>query len=258
MSENKYNIGRFVWRELLTTDVEAAKGFYGELLGWSFKAAMDMGPMGTYWIASVGETGVCGMMTKPADVPAPSHWSGYVSVEDVDAAIARAVAAGGQNPMPAMSMPGVGRMGVILDPMGAVSWAFRGETGDMPIKRPEVGDFCWESLASSDVEKAKAFYGEVYGWKATAFGPNMTTFGVAEGMEGQVADVMAAPPGVPSHWVSNVVVAKLADSRARAEKLGGTVMVPEIAVPGIGLIAIVQDPTGAVLALFEPAPMMGA
>jgi predicted enzyme related to lactoylglutathione lyase len=257
MSEVTYTLGRFVWRELLTSDVEGAKGFYGELLGWSFKG-VDIGEGGTYWLANVGETQVCGLMKKPDEVPMPSHWAGYVSVDDVDAAIARAIAEGGMSPMPAMDMPGVGRMGVILDPAGAVSWAFRSEKGDMPVKQPGLSEFCWESLAAADVEKSKAFYGKVYGWKASAFGPNMTTFGTGEGMENQVADVMAAPPGVPSHWVSNVVVAKLADSRARVEKLGGKVLMGEIAVPGIGLIAIVQDPQGATIALFEPSPAMGA
>lgn len=257
MSEVTYTPGRFVWRELLTTDVEGAKGFYGELLGWSFKG-MDMGGGATYWLASVGDKQVGGMMKKPDEVPMPSHWAGYVSVGDVDAAIASAIAAGGMSPMPAMDMPGVGRMGVILDPAGAVSWAFKSEKGDMPVGRPGLGEFCWESLAAGDVEQAKAFYGKVYGWKASAFGPEMTTFGTGEGMENQVADVMAAPPGVPPHWVSNVVVANLADSRGRVEKLGGTVLMGEIAVPGIGLIAIVQDPQGATIALFEPSAEMGS
>lgn len=251
MSENKYTFGRFVWRELLTDNVEGAKGFYGELFGWSFKG-VDMGPMGTYWLCSAGETQVGGLMQKPANLPAPSHWAGYVSVDDVDAAVARAKEAGGQNPMPPMELPDVGRMGVILDPAGAVSWAFKSARGDLPVKRPGLGEFCWESLASTDVKTAVAFYQKVYGWKSSEF-QGMTVFGTGEGMENQVADVNAAPPGVPSHWVSNVVVADLAESRGRVAKLGGKVLMDEIVVPNIGKIAIVQDPQGATLALFQPS-----
>jgi predicted enzyme related to lactoylglutathione lyase len=53
MSEKIFTHGRFVWRELMTTDVDSAKGFYGELLGWSFKG-MEMPHGDTYWIAEVG------------------------------------------------------------------------------------------------------------------------------------------------------------------------------------------------------------
>lgn len=251
MSENQYTFGRFVWRELLTDNVEGAKGFYGELLGWTFKGS-DMGPMGTYWLCHAGEAQVAGIMQKPANLPAPPHWAGYVSVDDVDAALARAKEAGGQVPMPPMEVPDVGRMGVLLDPAGAVSWAFKSARGDLPIKRPAPGEFCWESLAATDIKAAVAFYQKVYPWKASEF-QGMTVFGTGEGMENQVADVNAAPPGVPSHWLSNVVVADLSESRGRVAKLGGKVLMEEIVVPNIGKIAVVQDPQGATLALFQPA-----
>lgn len=250
MGDTTYTHGRFVWRELMTTDVEDAKGFYGELFGWAFKGS-EMPGGTTYWVASAGEKQVGGLMQKPKDVDAPPHWSGYVSVPDVDAATARAKAEGGQSPM-SLDIEGVGRMGLILDPNGAVSWAFKASTGDTPMTgRPQVGEFCWESLATQDLAKAKSFYQAVYGWKPSEFN-GMTVFGVAEGMEGQVADVMPSPPGAPSFWGSHVVVAKVADARARVAKLGGKILMEEIAVPNIGLISVVQDRQGATISLFEP------
>lgn len=251
MSEKIYTHGRFVWRELLTTDVDGAKGFYGELLGWRY-AKMDMPDGSVYWIVQAGDARVGGLMKKPEEVQAPSYWSAYVSVDDVDAAVARAKARGGQSPMPTMDIPGVGRMAVILDPWGACSWAFKSEQGDIPMtERPKPGEFCWESLSATDLEQAKAFYQDVYGWKASEFN-GMTVFGVGEGMENQVADAMAAPPGAPAYWASHVVVPSVADARARAQRLGGKVLVEEIAVPNIGLISIVQDPQGATISLFQP------
>jgi predicted enzyme related to lactoylglutathione lyase len=251
MSEKTFTHGRFVWHELLTTDVESAKGFYGELFGWSFKG-MPMPDGGTYWIAQLGETGVGGIMKKPDEVPMPNFWSAYVSVNDVDATVARAKAEGGQSPMPAMDLDGVGRMGVVIDPGGAVTWAFTSAQGDTPrTERPKLGEFCWESLASTDIAKATDFYAKVYGWKASNFN-GMTVFGVGEGMENQVADVMPAPPGAPSFWGSHVVVASVADARARVKKLGGTITVEEIVVPSIGKIAIAQDREGATICMFQP------
>lgn len=256
MSTNDKTPGRFVWRELMTSDVEAAKGFYGELLGWSFQS-MDMGPGGTYWLISVGGAQRGGLMKLPANVPAPPHWMSYVSVEDVDATIAKAKAAGGQAPMGSMTMDGVGTMAVIMDPQGAATMAYCGVDADPTPERPKPGEFCWESLSTTDLEAAKRFYTEVYGWKASSFA-GMTTFGVADGMEGQIADAQSPPPGAPSFWNTHVVVENLASSVARVDKLGGKVLMADIDVPGIGHIGMVQDPQGAVIALFQPNPDMGA
>lgn len=69
-----------------------------------------------------------------------------------------------------------------------------------------------------------------------------------------VADVETAPPNVPTHWLVHVVVDKLEDARGRAEKLGGKVLMAEIKVPSVGRMAVIADPLGAAISLFEPAP----
>ncbi len=77
--------GMFVCNELLTRDVESAKQFYTELVGWTFK------PMpiehGTYWIAEIDGKPVAGLMAMPSDMPehVPPHWFEYMEVDDVDA-----------------------------------------------------------------------------------------------------------------------------------------------------------------------------
>lgn len=255
MSDKHYTFGRFVWRELMTTDVEAAKGFYGELFGWSFKA-MDMGGS-TYWVVSAGTNAIGGIMKQPPGVAYPPAWMSYVSVDDVDATIEKAKAAGGQVPMGPMNAGDVGRFAVIVDPGGAATFAFKSNEGDPKIdRRPLPSEFCWESLSTHDADAAKTFYAKVYGWKAASFGADMSTFGVAEGMEGQVADIGPGMPGLPSFWMTHVVVESLAKSRERAKKLGGTIAMEEIPVPGIGKIGIVKDAQGATICLFEPAAEM--
>ena len=66
-----------------------------------------------------------------------------------------------------------------------------------------------------------------------------------------IADIQKPPPGVPPNWLTYVIVAKLADGRARAEKLGGKILMAEIEVPGMGAFGVVQDNLGAVIGLFE-------
>lgn len=252
--ENKYREGQFVWRELMTSDAQKARGFYGELLGWSFQD-MPM-PNGVYTIISKGETRVGGLMDMPPGSAFPPNWLSYVSVKDVDAVLAATKARGGQQIM-VEDIPGVGRIGVLLDPQGAALGLMRAATGDDPSAgMPGTGSFCWETLNAKDPEAAKKFYAEVIGWTLGSSPSNEErVFNAGDTM---VADVETAPPNVPAHWLVHVVVDKLEDARSRAEKLGGKVLMAEIKVPSVGRMAVIADPLGAAISLFEPAPPAAA
>ncbi|MFO0587353.1 MAG: VOC family protein [Polyangiaceae bacterium] len=245
--EKKYREGQFVWRELMTTDVAKAKAFYGELLGWTF-ADMPI-EHGTYTIVKKGDTNVAGMMAFPEQGPPPA-WVSYASTTDVDRCLAAAKENGGGVILPATNAAGVGRFAIMTDSTGGALGLLCSEEGDMPpIMRPETGMFCWESLSTTDIEKAKSFFGAVLGW-TTVDGPGGST--VVKAGEAMVADFGKSPPGAPSHWIQHVIIPNLETSRAQAEKLGATVVVPEIKVPTVGRMAFVKDPTGAMISLFEP------
>jgi predicted enzyme related to lactoylglutathione lyase len=240
--------GRFAWRELVTSDVAAAKRFYGEVFGWSSQE-VPMGGM-NYTMFAANGVDVAGAMPLPMkDVP--PHWYGYVTVEDVDAGATRAAAAGGQLVMPAQDAPGIGRFAVALDDQGAVFGFFKPEDAPTAPGAPKVGEFCWESYGSNDHAKAIAFYTKVLGWKTGPFG-GMTTFGIGDGPANQVADLSPAPPGVPPHWMSHVVVDSLAPARERVKRLGGSILMDAIVVPSVGTFAVVRDPQGATISLFQP------
>ena len=112
--------GDFSWTELMTRDVEAAKKFYGELLGWD----MDDMPMqsGSYTVLKLGEQAVGGIMKMPAQILAevPPHWAAYVTVADVDAVAKRAQELGATTIVPPTDIPNVGRFYTFRDPEGAV------------------------------------------------------------------------------------------------------------------------------------------
>ncbi len=111
--------GAFSWSELMTSDPTAAAAFYGPLFGWRIEA-MDMGG-GPYHVLKVGDSAVGGIMKTPAEAgPMPPAWGCYVTVADVAATAAQATALGGKVVVPAMDVPGVGRMAVIADPQGAM------------------------------------------------------------------------------------------------------------------------------------------
>jgi predicted enzyme related to lactoylglutathione lyase len=115
----------FIWTELQTTDDEAAKSFYAAIAGWSY-AAHNMGPQGAYWIASVGEMRVAGLMKIPAHGGPPrSFWMPYIAVEDADVMAARAKSLGGSIVVAPADIPNVGRFAVIADPTGAATAIMR-------------------------------------------------------------------------------------------------------------------------------------
>ena len=110
--------GAFSWSELMTPDPAAATAFYGPLFGW--KAEPMPMPQGTYTVVKAGDASVGGIMSPPPGMEgAPAVWGVYVTVTDVDATVAQAVALGGKVIAPVMEVPGVGRMAVLADPQGA-------------------------------------------------------------------------------------------------------------------------------------------
>ena len=125
MSDEKSPVGTFCWNELMTRDIQAARKFYSELVGWN---PADSGMPGmNYTILKVGDKDVGGMMAMPDEVPkeVPSHWMSYILVEDVDAAARKTTELGGTVIHGPEDIPTVGRYCVIQDPTGATVSLFK-------------------------------------------------------------------------------------------------------------------------------------
>jgi predicted enzyme related to lactoylglutathione lyase len=112
--------GEISWNELITSDAPAALKFYGELFGWTLLQEMDMGEAGKYFIYGQGDKQYGGMMTKTADMPMPPMWVYYISVDDLDATIARANAKGAKTLFGPIEVPGGTRVAQLSDPQGAL------------------------------------------------------------------------------------------------------------------------------------------
>ena len=122
-SSPKWMHGAFYWNELMTRDIERAKTFYQTAIGWHFDA-MPMAE-GTYWIAKMGETPVGGIfpLTSPQFDGVPESWMSYLAVDDVDARVKKAAAAGATLMRPVFDVPGVGRIAILKEPGGAgIGW----------------------------------------------------------------------------------------------------------------------------------------
>jgi len=127
MEEHALNQGStFVWHELYVPDVDAAVKFYTKNLGFGTES-MPMGEGFNYTMLTKNGKGVCGVMSTsggPAE-GAPTHWATYLAVDDVDSRLEKCTAAGSKIVVPAMDVPGVGRMALISDPQGAHIWLYK-------------------------------------------------------------------------------------------------------------------------------------
>lgn len=259
MTETATNTGRFVWYDLMTKDLEQSKAFYSGLFGWTTKS-MDMGDKGKYDMLHMGEMPIGGMVALegPGTEEVPSHWMPYVQTEDIEACLGRSTSGGGTTCVPVTEIPGTGSFAVITDPGGGAISAFQG-TPDHAQPIPDVplpGTFSWCELHADDPEAAKTFYGETFGWnfKSHDMGP-MGTYTVITMGTKEVGGIMQRPPGSPGRqaWMPYVSVEDVDADTTKAGELGGTVIMPPMDIPGIGRFSVVQDPGGAVFALYKDA-----
>lgn len=251
-------LGRFVWYELATTDPSAAKRFYPEVMGWTTEE-MEGGPIPyTIWMKDGRQIG--GLMELPEEarkMGAPPHWVPYIGTPSVDDTAAQAKKLGGLVIVPPTDIPNIGRFAVLKDPQGAVFSIFTpGEGPDRPFGRPQIGDFSWHELLTTDREGAFKFYSALFGWvEISSFdmgpGGKYVEYGLDKdaplgGMFNKTPD-MPFPP----NWTLYVRVPSIKKAVEAARKLGANVMIDEMEVPGGDLIAQVMDPQNAVIAMHE-------
>jgi len=124
------------------------------------------------------------------------------------------------------------------------------------------GHFCWVDLATADAGKAKAFYGALFGWRASEQRANGGSFDLLQLAGANVGslyqlDLAHRQRGVPSHWTPYVRVGDIDEAVRRAAALGGSLLVGPLCIPGVAHIALVADPAGAALGLWQPLAPAG-
>jgi uncharacterized protein len=248
----QYTPGTFCWTDLTTTDQDAAKQFYGGLFGWEF----EDNPVGegvVYSMARLDGKDVGAISPQPQmlrDAGAPPTWNSYVSVESADATAEQAQASGGAVMSPPFDVMDVGRMAVLQDPQGAVfmAWQPRAHHGASLVNAP--GAFCWNELASPDLDASAAFYRELFDWTVEPFEGSPDPYLVIQNRgRGNGGIRPLSPPGVPPHWLVYFGVEDIEAGLAAVEELGGSKHAGPIDI-GIAKIGIVADPQGATFALY--------
>ena len=113
--------------------------------------------------------------------------------------------------------------------------------------------FVHVELNTTDVAKAKSFYSQLFDWKLENLGADMGNYTIINVGDGVGGGMMKNPmPGAPSMWLSYVLVDSIEATTKKVAALGGTVVKEKMEVPGMGWLAIIIDPTGAMLGLWKP------
>jgi predicted enzyme related to lactoylglutathione lyase len=252
--------GRFLWYELMTSDVAGARAFYGAVIGWGQSSMPSAAMAGGQYDMFTNAAGMVAGVVNAAEFSGgdtPPYWLAYFGTADTDATVARAVDLGGAVIAPPMDIPGIGRFAILADPLGAV-FALLTPSGDEmpPVDTHAPGAFSWHEVYTTDLERAWAFYTDLFGWVKTG-SMDMGPMGEYR-MYGLTADKSMGgfshtPPGDPSppHWVYYVTVSDIAASLEQVKAGGGRVLMGPMEVPGNDTIAICMDPQGAVFAVYQ-------
>ena len=248
--------GRFVWYELMTTDIEIAKAFYASVVGWGTRDASMPGL--AYSLFTIGDFPVTGLVNVPEDARRTGvtpHWIGYVGVDDVDAAVDRIKQLGGAVYVPPTDVPNISRFSVVADPQTATLALLKGlKSGQaQSAELGTPGRVGWHELLAADWEKAFAFYGELFGWQKadSHFGVMGTYQGFSAGGE-TIGGMFTKPATLPlPFWLYYFNIDDVQVAAKRVEAGGGQILYGPTAVPGGAWIVHCTDPQGAIFALLD-------
>jgi uncharacterized protein len=246
--------GRFVWYELITTETEAAKSFYANVVGWHTGEVFM--PDTTYTLFSVGDTPVSGLRKLPKDainMGAKPHWIGYVGVDDVDATDDRIKQLGGVVHVPPTDIPNVGRFSIVADPqMATLGLLELRQTGqERHVASDTLGRAGWHELLAANWTEALAFYCEVFGWQKGEV--NVGALGTYQrfSVGGQtIGGMVTKPPKVSvPFWLYYFNIGDIDAAAKRVKTGGGQILYGPVEVPDGSWIVHCTDPQGAIFAL---------
>jgi predicted enzyme related to lactoylglutathione lyase len=251
-------LGRPVWYELMTTDMPAAEGFYGNVIGWT-SAPFDSAPNPYAIFSRSGQGQVAGVMKKPDGMNMPPFWAMYVAVPKLEEAVAHIKRLGGSDLSPVIQVPTVGRLQMMKDPHGAAFYIIQpASTEETPEKAPEVGEASWHELMTTDAPAAMKFYSEIFGWRPseTMDMGSMGKYYMFNRPHGMIGGMMNKPPEmahVPPHWMIYFRVSDIDAAVERIKANGGRILNWPMEVPGGAWIVNAVDPQGAAFSLHAKA-----
>ena len=234
------------WVDYGAADLNAAKQFYTDVLGWSYSGGEP--EYGGYLSCEARGRAAAGMGPQQ-DPNDPPRWTVYFATNDADATAARITGAGGTLLMPPMDVGPMGRMAIASDPQGHPFgiWQAGMHTGARIYNEP--GALIWTDAAVDDVEAAKAFYGSVFGFSFSEI-PDMGGYSTFATDGDPLGGLGRHEPGPPKGWSTCFAVAATDAAVATVESAGGNTLMAAQDSP-YGRFAVLEDPWGAAFSVME-------
>jgi predicted enzyme related to lactoylglutathione lyase len=237
------------WIDYGAADIEAAKTFYADLLGWTYSGGEP--EFGGYLDCLLQGRPAAGMGPQQ-DPDDPPRWTTYFAAQDADAAAARITDAGGTVLVPPMDVGPMGRMVIALDPQHNPFglWQAGQHTGVKIYGEP--GSLQWNDAAVDDADAGRAFYASVFGWHYDEIPDTggYTTFALDDRPLGGLG---GSQDGVPQGWATCFCVASADATVEIATAGGGAVTLAPTDTP-FGRIGQLTDPWGAAFSVMQQLP----
>ncbi len=244
--------GKVIFEQLATPDLAETERFYSGLFGWNFRNVPGLKL--PYATAYFDGQPVGAMVQRPAQADRHAAWLPFFSVGQTDAAVHNASAHGARVLVAPHDVAGRGREAVLADPQGAVFAVMASSSGDPPDELRPSGDWIWRSLLTTDPGADAPFYQAVFGFRMLPLpSPAGETHLLlaSENYARATVNTLPGRTGAHPHWLNFVRVDDAAKSAALAERLGGHVLVAPRPDRHGGMIAVIADPLGTPVGLFE-------
>jgi predicted enzyme related to lactoylglutathione lyase len=117
----------------------------------------------------------------------------------------------------------------------------------MSTVQTRVGAFVWHECLTGDTQAAQRFYAELFGWEIEVWKPGEFDYAMIKAFDTMHGGFFQTDGTTPPHWLGHVCVDDVDAAAARVGPAGGTVVRPRTDIPEVGAMAVVQDPTGAIV-----------
>ncbi|GAA4383938.1 VOC family protein [Actinomadura verrucosospora] len=248
-----YEVGEPCWAGLYSPNNEVSTAFYEGLFNWN-SYTISYERLGDCTTFTMGPDPVetAGMTKLQDDTEAPG-WTCFFSVTDTDAAVGTVEGAGGRAYSDPYDNAHLGRAALCADPLGAGFGLWQAYIWRGALKSGEHGTLAWIELLCPDVEAAKRFYADVFGWTFTTEDHGSGAYTLCRLGDRYVAGMSQADRlqyGDAPAWAPYFAVTDCDTSADRAVELGGTVEAPPMEGP-VGRVVVIADPTGAQAGLIQ-------
>ncbi len=246
---HQYTPGRWVWGDLVTSDVARAAEFYGKVFGWTFETYGGTDDTDTYTLALANGLPIGGMVFDKRAMKGDTlsaRWIGLASVPDVVVAADAVTKNGGKVILEPVALGERGVTAVFADPEGAFFGVVNSKNGDPLDYVGDLDEWVWLDLWAADVDKAAQFYRSVIGYDVVPLvneGPRQGVQLVSSGYL-RAGIMQKQDSRITSVWLPYLRVADAAKTAEAAKVAGGKVLYTPVPL-GRAIVGIVADPTGA-------------